>query len=126
MIAVDGGAGPLVGGGVVVVVVESFGGVDVGVVVDEPPGPVVDVDDGSIVVSVDDVVVRSGFNFSPGNFVTDGKSPTSIPSVIALMYFFQMVAGNVPPNTVRPCTLFMNFGGPSSAALRYPIHTAVV
>jgi hypothetical protein len=98
---------------VLVVVVDGSGGwvLDVElvgtVVVDDPDVVVVS----GNVVSVDDVVVRSGFSTLPGNVVGSVKVPTSVPLVIAFMYLFQIVAGNVPPNTTRPCTLVMTRSG---------------
>jgi hypothetical protein len=95
------------------------------------------VDDGGTLAGVDEVllddagddvlvvVVRSELTTLPGNDFGLLKLPTSIPSVIAFMYLFQIVAGNVPPKTTRPWTLFMNRGA-WPGALSYPIHTAVV
>jgi hypothetical protein len=77
-------------------------GVDAGVVVELDAT----VDDGALVV-----VVRLALSTLPGKELGSTNEPTSVPSVIAFMYLFQMVAGNVPPKTTRPCTLFMNFGG---------------
>jgi hypothetical protein len=91
-----------------VVVVELSGGVEVAVVVVDDPDVDVDVvDESGNVVSVDDVVVRSGLSTLPGNVLGSTKDPTSVPLVMRLMYLFHMVAGNVPPNTTRPCTFVM-------------------
>jgi hypothetical protein len=109
----DGGGGFVVGVGALVVVDDAGAVVAVELVV---------VDD---VLVEDVVVVRSALSTLPGNELGDAKSPTSIPSVIASMYRCQIVAGNVPPNTTRPCTLSITCWG-SPGPLRYPIHTAVV
>lgn len=101
------------------VVEPSVAGVEL--VVDDDGGT--DVDVSGTVVSVVDVVVF--VIIVPGNDVGLENEPTSIPSVIACMYLCQIVAGNVPPKTTRPCTLVM-FRGVSFGPLRYPIHTAVV
>jgi hypothetical protein len=100
------------------------------------PGAVVgveDVVDAGLVVGLDVdvrgvvvvVVARFELRTLPGNDFGSAKLPTSIPSVTACMYLCQIVAGNVPPNTTRPWTLFMNRGA-APGALSYPIHTAVV
>jgi hypothetical protein len=94
------------------VVVELSSGVVVLVVeVDDPDVDVVE--ESGKVVSVDDVVVRSGLSTLPGNVLGSTKDPTSAPLVMLFMYLLQMVAGNVPPNTTRPCTFVMKRSGSS-------------
>ena len=96
----------------VVVVVESgtvvvLSGV-LDVVVDEPgTGVAVDdvvVDDSATVVDVS--AVSSGLSTLPGNPPGLENAPAA-PVTALLMYLRQIVAGNVPPYTVMPCTLRM-------------------
>jgi hypothetical protein len=90
--------------------------VDVGTVTDVGAvagGRVVVVEVGGAVV-VDDVpltvVVSCAFSTTPGNELGLWKVPTFTPLVHCCMNCRQMVAGNEPPVTAFPCTLFMSFG----------------
>jgi hypothetical protein len=101
----------VVGAGVVVevvggTVVVGSGTVVAGAVVDEL-GTVVAVEDVvDLTTAVDAPAVSSGLRTLPGNPRGFTNAPAGPVSTL-LMYWRHIVAGNVPPYTVMPWTLFM-------------------